>query len=464
MQLNRLTLNHFRVFDQAEFEFQPGMNLLVGINGAGKSTVLDALRIILSKILPLITASKNKPLFSGVDDITIDSDWLYTSIELQVADQQLGYEVREWREKYDTDNAKDGGVYDKVDRQEDIHRSRHIIEIPESINILQKDEPERFTQERVKYIEQQEDTLKRLKFATEQPLAVYFSTRRSIASMASVKKARTVGGQASAFAEGLISRELRVREFAHWWLVQEALARESTNALALNHLNSLQSAVLSFIDGCTNFRAIRNPEPTLVIDKTAKTLEVRQMSDGERSMLALTLDLARRLSVANPKLTDPLRDGKAVVLIDELDLHLHPRWQREIVDKLTRTFPNCQFIATTHSPQIVGEVSPDNIIMIEDGQAYRPDQSLGMDTNWILRHLMGVDERDAETTAELERIEALIEDEAYAEATAAIDTLRRAVGEFPELVGLQTRIDMIIFLSEQLDDEDINEEDSEDEE
>jgi predicted ATP-binding protein involved in virulence len=178
------------------------------------------------------------------------------------------------------------------------------------------------------------------------------------------------------------------------------------------------------------------------------------LSDGERSMVALVLDLARRLSIANPYLKDPLTNGKAVVLIDELDLHLHPRWQRTIARQLTETFRNCQFIATTHSPQIVGAVSPDKITLINDGKVIRPEQSLGMDTNWILRHLMGVDERDADTKQKLQQIEEMIEAEQYDEATAQIDSLRNTIGEFPELVSLQTRIDMIMFLS---DDEEYNE-------
>ena len=179
------------------------------------------------------------------------------------------------------------------------------------------------------------------------------------------------------------------------------------------------------------------------------TLDVRQLSDGERGLLALVFDLARRLSLANPKLDDPLRDGKAVVLIDELDLHLHPGWQRAVIEKLTTTFPNCQFIATTHSPQLIGEVSPDNIILLERGQPpYRPDQSLGMDSNWILRHLMDTNERDSKTEQELSRIAGSIEDEQYDKATAAIETLRTALGEFPELIRLQTRIDRIRLLGE----------------
>ncbi|WP_250558852.1 AAA family ATPase, partial [Escherichia coli] len=59
--------------------------------------------------------------------------------------------------------------------------------------------------------------------------------------------------------------------------------------------------------------------------------------------------------------------GEAIVLIDEIDLHLHPKWQRDVLKKLTETFPNCQFIVSTHSPQIIGEIPPENVLLVRDG-------------------------------------------------------------------------------------------------
>jgi predicted ATP-binding protein involved in virulence len=123
----------------------------------------------------------------------------------------------------------------------------------------------------------------------------------------------------------------------------------------------------------------------LLIDSDGSTLEVPQLSGGERGVLAMVLDLARRLSQANPVLGDPLREGEAVVLIDELDLHLHPSWQRQIVHKLTEVFPRCQFIATTHSPQIIGEVEHDRIQIIANGQVIRNNRKGVLDAilQWL---------------------------------------------------------------------------------
>jgi predicted ATP-binding protein involved in virulence len=434
MQLKRLSLTQFRAFEQATFEFYTGMNLLVGVNNVGKSTVLDALRMMLSQILPKLTASKSKTISFEPTDIMSDRGAFTVELQLEAASMTFNYLVHEPRQKYVVDQGRTGEVRDQTFENPERH----------DLTFNEKSIP------------------RQLKKADEQPLAVYYSPRRSIADF---NKQSKTGGQAAAFDDALNHRELRLLEFANWWIAQKALAKELP--VAQRHLNVLEEAVIHFLDTCSNLHAQRETETykhkdkagnertiqesntSLLLNKAGVTLNVHQLSDGERGILALVLDLAKRLSQANPGLDNPLHDGKAVVLIDELDLHLHPRWQRTIIDKLTHTFPNCQFIATTHSPQIIGEVAPESIIMIESGHPpYRPDQSLGMDTNWVLRYLMNTPERDAETKQKLASIADLIENEQYDKATEAIYTLRQQVGEFTELVRLQTRIDRIRLLGE----------------
>ena len=442
MQIKRLSLTQFRVFEQATFTFRPGINLLVGINGVGKSSVLDALRVLLSQAIPKFTASRSRPDSFDTDYITVGRDALTAELQFELEDLSFTQLMRQQREEHIPVKEREGQVrgqtYDAGERN---HFTVHERNLPKDI-----------------------------KTTTQQPLAVYFSTRRSLPIMKAPSKQTSSGGQAAAFADALSHRELRLREFAEWWLAQQILSQEMTDSMAKPRLEILADAVKQFLEGYTHLRAVGDPAPifilsnsklgsdarlgggqapALLLDKNGMTLDVRQLSDGERGLLALILDLARRLSLANPELDDPLRDGKGVVLIDELDLHLHPRWQRTVVEKLTKTFPNCQFIATTHSPQIIGEVSPDKIILLESGQPPdRPDQSLGMDSNWILRYLMDANERDSDTKQELSRITGMIDEEQYDEATAAIDTLRSTLGEFPELVRLQTRIDRIRLLEE----------------
>jgi predicted ATP-binding protein involved in virulence len=435
MLLKHLTLTQFRAFEQASFDFQPGMNLIVGINGVGKSSVLEALRVVLSAALRKFTASKARALPFNDSDITQGRSTLTVELDFEVENVPLTYFVHQYRENY-------GGrvipltekELEKLDRQERINLRREQQEVH---RLSEKNE----------FVPDEKRVPRHLKKAGSQPIAVYFSTRRSLSNR---KNPNNPGGQSAAFSEALaVDRELQPREFAEWWLVQKVLSEESGDPQFERYLDGLKTTVTTFLQTSTGLSAVREPEATLILHKGDAALDIRHLSDGERGILALVLDLTRRLYWANPSLENPLTDGKAVVLIDELDLHLHPRWQRSVVEKLTTTFPNCQFIATTHSPQIIGEVPPENILILESGeQPYQPDQSLGMDSNWILKYIMEASERDVETKETLNKIVDLIEEGEYDDAVNTIDEIRAEIGEFPELVRLQTRIDRIRILGE----------------
>lgn len=419
MELQRLSLTNFRAFKQADFEFKPGMNLIVGINGVGKSSVLDAIRIMLSQILPQISQSKSKRIAFKPSDIYLGE----TLFEIDLAFSTS------------TTPITLSGKFEKRLRFESK---------PDNLKIFEE-----------------------IKESSEQPLVVFYSPRRSLSNL---KKTGNILGtddrRVFAFHDSLEHRELRLEDFIAWFRVMHEDGREEGEKIIFDkNIDLFRTTLTTFLENCVNLRlevektygkldrngnpVFQNPKPTIFLDKNKKTLDVRQLSDGERGLLSIVLDLTRRLSYANPELKDPLHEGRAIVLIDELDLHLHPKWQRDVVQKLTNTFQGCQFIATTHSPQIVGEVKPENIIIIdEDVPPYRPEQSLGMDTNWILRHLMGTEELPAQTKKEYERIAKLIEKEEYDKAELLINKARKKYGETPELVRLQIRIDSIRILGE----------------
>ncbi|HIE6452165.1 TPA: AAA family ATPase [Serratia marcescens] len=103
----------------------------------------------------------------------------------------------------------------------------------------------------------------------------------------------------------------------------------------------------------------------LVLLKNGIELDAQQLSQGEKTILTLVGDLARRLSLLNPTLQNPF-EGKGIVLIDEIDLHLHPTWQQKIIERLLTTFPNVQFVLSTHSPQVLSTVSARCIRILEE--------------------------------------------------------------------------------------------------
>jgi predicted ATP-binding protein involved in virulence len=131
-------------------------------------------------------------------------------------------------------------------------------------------------------------------------------------------------------------------------------------------------------------------------------------------------DLARRLSIANPMLDNPLL-GEGVVLIDEVDLHMHPSWQRIVLGKLRETFPNIQFIITTHSPIVLSEVGDDfNIFLMKNNGISNEVEEFrhldGFDTNYILEEFMGTKSMNVKTEKLIDEIYVLIDNKAYDEA------------------------------------------------
>lgn len=410
MRVTRLKLANVRAIKEADFTFQPGFNLIVGVNGVGKTSVLDALRVCLSAIVGRINKVRVPAESFGADDIRVGADSLTLNCHIALAKSEHEYIVHRPREGNVPQRKKAGMP------REQVHltpaRSEFLGDAPKRVT---DDEP------------------------SGRPLAILFSTNRAVPSDRAPRKGAATGGVAAAFAEALVSRELRLAEFADWMRVQEAFRAERIAAEAA--LVAFARAVKRFLPGYSNLRVVGNGRPSLVIDHGKTSLSVRQLSDGERGTLALVLDITRRLAQANPHLSDPAKQSEAVILIDEIDLHLHPRWQRQIVGHLTSVFPRCQFIATTHSPQVVGEVTASQVVLMHrDGRTTYPSQAFGMDSNWILRHIMDADDRNHSVAADIEAIMAALRGGQLATARKHVATLRRRTGETPDVAAATAKI------------------------
>jgi ABC-type cobalamin/Fe3+-siderophores transport system ATPase subunit len=207
-------------------------------------------------------------------------------------------------------------------------------------------------------------------------------------------------------------------------------------------LQAVREAVAALMPGFENLRIQRDPAPAMVVQKDGVELRLDQLSDGERNLIAMTGDLARRMVIANPASETP-RETEGVILIDEVEQHLHPAWQRRVLPALQRAFPNAQLIATTHSPQVLSSVPATSIVLL-DGFAAHPvsGATAGRDSNAILREVFGVPERPQEEVLEIGAIDALIEGERFEEARARLAKLAVMLTERDDAVlGLRTRLD-----------------------
>jgi hypothetical protein len=186
----------------------------------------------------------------------------------------------------------------------------------------------------------------------------------------------------------------------------------------------------------------------------ARDIPVGWLSDGERSLAAIGADIAIRLASLNEGAADPVKNGSGVVLLDEIDLHLHPQWQRRIATDLPAAFPKVQFIATSHSPQVIGETPAGRAILLhEGGRTEVLDESLGRDSGWILRHVMGTPERNARLQAGLDEIDRLMEDGELDKARGRVTALRAEFGDDKELIGANAAIDRWEVLGDEMDSE-----------
>jgi predicted ATP-binding protein involved in virulence len=168
-------------------------------------------------------------------------------------------------------------------------------------------------------------------------------------------------------------------------------------------LRAIRTAILSFMPHMNNLRVRRKPRLHMAIDKNGETLNVAQLSQGEKSLIALVGDIARRLAMLNPALENPLM-GDGIVLIDEVDLHLHPSWQRSLCDRLTATFPNCQFVLTSHSPLVISDYKDVLVYMLDNGELQEIPSQYGQDANMVLLDVMDTSIRNEKIQIELNNL------------------------------------------------------------
>jgi len=197
-----------------------------------------------------------------------------------------------------------------------------------------------------------------------------------------------------------------------------------------------------------------------VVDPKANAQPLSNLSAGQRTMLALVADIAIKavtqnnflvprdaLGLEDEPLPRVLARTPGVVLIDELDVHLHPKWQRGVVGTLRGLFPRLQFIVTTHSQLLLGEVERESILFLyhenEKTLSWTPDHALGLDANRVLEDIMGVEAREPATTAKLHEMARAIDQEKFADANRLIGELEKQLGDDPELVRARA---MMTFL------------------
>lgn len=435
MKLESLSLANCGGFEQLDINFEQDVTLIAGVNGVGKSTVLRSLAVLLSRALPEFTPSRSTPLFFTDDEIHGDKPSLQVSARIQLDGQTINAGVQRLR----TSDEK-GDRFILLRKAEAASSSADFAQVLSDRTL---------TGDLEAGIKETRYALTFLKSATNPPLAVYFTPKRQLPGQPRSLPEPKPFELSMAFSRALHDREVELREFMYWFRTQEKLGG-ANEPRRLKVLDALRGVVSSLVPEFSNLRIQEHPRLGFVVDKRGQPFYLHQLSDGERGLLALVFDLTRRLAIANPESDDPIAEGVALVLIDEIELHLHPKWQRDVMIRLPKIFKSCQFVITTHSPQVLGEVYARCVRLLntKEGRVVveTPAMSYGVDSNWILNVLMGADEMDQDVGRELEDISKLIQARELEIAKTKISFLRNSFGNTmatQKLASLLERIERL---------------------
>ncbi|MCO6465095.1 MAG: AAA family ATPase [Bradyrhizobiaceae bacterium] len=340
MKVREFTVTNFRGFDgERRFPVSDRVTVVAGVNGRGKTSVLDGMALVISRLFrSLGLSSGNQRTISAAD---VHGECQDASLEMRVhcAGVPLDFSVAF---RPDSKIVRASPITPAVKRE-----ITHNYGDPSRAD-------------------------------DQAPIAVYYTTDRAGLRLPRSLPTDLPSGQQLAHNGALSNRMVDYRDFIARYRVWQSQGRSK-------ELRAFETALGVFLDGFSKVEVEVDPL-RITVQKQGHRLALNQLSDGERSFIAVIGDMVRRLALANPDLDDPLQ-GHGVVLIDELELHLHPKWQREVLQGLRQTFPNIQFIGTTHSPFVIQSLEPGELVNLDPDDSEYADRSL----EDIAEEVMGVE-------------------------------------------------------------------------
>ncbi len=353
MKLNKITIENFKGFSDVEFILNGKSTVIFGVNGTGKSSILSVINYLMRPLMNRLTQSQSKAYSTFSPEIVrIGTKQMSLSAEISIDDFTIEL----------------NRTYTKPTTRQ---------------NAVTKDSKKEYATIAAKFLE---DNI---------PIFTSYGINRSVLDIPLRIRQKHKFSQLTSL-EHAIDNSIDFKTFFEWFRNQEDIENEHIRDTGDHNykdksLECVRYAIEKMLGDFTDLKVKRNPL-RMTIKKGECEIVVDQLSDGEKCTLAMFGDLARRIALANPGLSNPL-EGKGIVLIDEIELHMHPSWQRRVLSVLKSVFPNIQFIITTHSPQILGEVDDSyNLIYLKTSHDERSVEIIkrmdGFDSNYILESYM----------------------------------------------------------------------------
>lgn len=427
MKIERITLQNFRCFENVQLAFDPRLTVIVALNGQGKSSLLDAIKIALW------------PYIAGFDLGSMSLDTTGIQID-DVLREKLAAHQMEWRLPCVIESFGTVEPFDKVDVSWHEERFRDSVK--------KNSKTKNIAISNAISLHAYAQVLERRVFANGQlkagdlPMLGYYGTGRLWSQKKLAGKSEKVD-QAS-FSRTWAYRDCLApsssyKDFVQWYTrvfkaLRDAQIRNLEKRLGpeaqvaddlLAPVRAVQQAIDVILEPHTGWHWLEYSaeHDDLVLEHPDQgKLKVSQLSDGIRNMLALVGDIAYRCYKLNTHHGDRaalLTHG--IVMIDEIDMHLHPEWQQTVLPDLLKAFPNLQFIVTTHSPQVLSSVDAHCIRRLDwerDEESGRKrmvvntieQQTMGVASSDVLANVMGINPvPDVEPARQLSHYMALIQ-------------------------------------------------------
>lgn len=318
MKVRELTISNYRAFEgETTFALSDRVTVIAGVNGRGKTALLDGLALLMARLLRGLKLMKGNQRTILPGDVHGAADSASLSMKVNCAGIPLIF----------------GVSYSPTKRRVEATKLKPAVREQVVNGYGDPTRPD-----------------------DQAPIAVYYTTDRAGFRIPRALPTTLPLDEDAAYTGALVNSMVDYRDFMARYRVWIAEHQRRT-------LDAFDRALKVFLVGFGDVEVQADPV-RLTFRKGPQRLGLHQLSDGERAFIAVVADLVRRLSLANPELSDPLK-GCGVVLIDELELHLHPRWQQTVIESLRTTFPNIQFVATTHSPFIVQSLREGELIALD---------------------------------------------------------------------------------------------------
>lgn len=438
MWIERLRLHNFKGFADLQLDLDRQLTVLAGVNGVGKTSILDGLAVALGTwFLGFDGLSQRTIALSEVRLATTEG--AHPNVERQYpvtveAHGELGAAGLYWSRSKNSD----GGTTTRADASQliDIARAHQAdVRTPPAHGPV------------------------------DLPLIAYYGTGRLWPASAGQgardpkQTSRTEGYQdalnphsdQARLAGWMKQRELgQLQRYKQTrdWMLQQGLdlgsAGWASGVLSRDvddpWLSAVEQAVVANVDGAARFYYAVDQDELVFEMKDGRVLPLAMLSDGYRNLVATVADIAWRATRLNTHHNGQApRETAGVVLIDEVDLHLHPAWQVSVLPRLMEAFPLLQFVVTTHAPLVIGSVPAKHIRFIDGaGKVTLVSAAGGLSANVVLRELMGVPERAPDVARDLARLGRAIEAGHIGDARARFGALSAKLGTLdPELQGLE---------------------------